>query len=198
MKRIATAVLLSFFVAAAGAEPLFISDKLVVSVYAEANQDSEKLTTLDSGDAVEALEKAEGYTKVKLSDGREGWVRSSYLVGQAPAVVRLKELEKERSTAPSAASAATSEELKQLKEQNASLNEQVRLLKNSTVQSSPLPAPQPAAVPSSTGNLNTPLPVHVLKWGGAIALCTGIVGFALGYRTLAKRIERKYGKLKIY
>src|SRR5882724_2017395 len=69
------------------ADQLFVSDKLVISVYTEANQDSDKLTTIDSGDAVEALEKAEGYTHIRLADGREGWVKSSYLNAQTPAIV---------------------------------------------------------------------------------------------------------------
>jgi len=73
------------------ADQLFVSDKLVISVYTEANQDSDKLTTIDSGDAVEALEKAEGYTHIRLADGREGWVPAELLSNEGAETTVLQD-----------------------------------------------------------------------------------------------------------
>ena len=111
MKRIAVGILAALMVAAAQAEPMYISDKLVVNVYAEADLESSKVTTLDSGDAVEAIEKVDSFTHVRLPDNREGWIKSSYLSSQVPAIVRLKELEQERGAsapAPSTRAGSTS------------------------------------------------------------------------------------------
>lgn len=186
----------------AHAEQVFVSDKLVVSVYAEANQESEKLTTLESGDAVELIEKAEGYARIKLADGREGWIRSSYLSPQMPAVLRLKQLESERSPAPAATApaAAMIEEIKQLKEQNGALHSEVAALKAAASQK-PAEASVAAApernVAKAPRSDDDDITLHALKWSAGIGLAAGIIGFALGYRAIAKRIERKYGKLKI-
>lgn len=172
------------------AEQVFISDKLVVGVYTEANQESERLTTLESGAAVEALEKTEGFTRVKLSDGREGWVRSTYLTTQTPAVVRVRELEKERGADTTAIS-----ELQRLKEINTTLANELAALKSEihTRAQENQPSIGPPESPSRVSVV-----IHVIKWTTAIALAAGVLGFALGHRRIAKRIERKYGKLKIY
>lgn len=206
MKLKGCASALGLFVAAsANAETQYISDKLVVSVYAEANQESEKLTTLDSGDAVDALEKAEGYTRVKLSDGREGWIRSNYLSTQVPAIVRVKELEKERGSGGTSIPAAVSEELKSLKEHNAALRNEVEGLKQAaqTVShnDSSAATSSKAAAPQTSSIVNNPIEAsagHAWKWGVPIGVGGILLGFAFGYRALAKKIERKYGKLKIY
>lgn len=187
------------------AQQQYISDKLVVNVYAEANQESTKLATLESGDAVESLEKADTYTRIRLTDGREGWIKSSYLTSQPPATVRLKELEKERGASATTPDAQLAQELKQAKEHNAALQSEIATLKQNAQQSAPAVAPPAAAAPEPVGVLQGPqestghstLPLHY--WSvPAIALVAGAIGYLFGYRTLARRIRRKYGNVKIY
>ncbi len=206
MKRITTIVLLSTLsmsaFVSAHAEQLFVSDKLVIGVYAQANQESEKLASLESGDAVDAIEKIEGYTHVKLTDGRQGWIKSSYLSAQASAAVRLKELEKERAASAASIPAHVAEELKQLKEQNTTLRDEVDALKKAAAQKAAIKPTPPANTSSSLkerdNKLEEDLPLHALEWGAGIAAIAVVFGFFLGHRTIVRRIERKYGKLKIY
>jgi hypothetical protein len=199
MKRIAFGALAALAMTAAQAEPMYVSDKLVVNVYAEADQESSKVTTLDSGDAVEVIEKLDAYSHVRLADDREGWIKSSYLTSLAPAIVRLRELEKEQPASAPAPSAQLVDELKQLKEQNSTLQAELAAAK--------LPAPTVAiAAPPPQGRVDsaqgTDAPTsswrHPLGWGGSFALLGGVIGFALGYQALARRIRRKYGSVKIY
>jgi uncharacterized protein YgiM (DUF1202 family) len=200
MKLVGRALSLLMLATVAQAETLYVSDKLVVSVYAEANQESERLATLDSGDSVEALEKVEGYTRVKLQDAREGWIRSNYLSAQVPAIVRVKELEKERASANTALPAAVGEELKALKEQNASLRSELQNLKQAAETVS-ADVPSKPAAPERSSVISNPVEapaMHAWKWGVPIAVAGILLGFAFGYRSLAKKIERKYGKLRIY
>jgi SH3-like domain-containing protein len=202
MTRIA-GLLATLLMAAAQAEPMYISDKLVVNVYTEADQESSKLTTLDSGDAVEVLETAEVFAHVRLPDSREGWIKSSYLSNQVPAIVRLKELEKTRSAASAAPSAQLVEELKQLKEQNVALQAELSAAKAPATKS-----PSPAARTETTSQSapahselhvdSPPSSLHSVSWGAGFALIGGLSGFALGYQALARRIRRKYGSVKIY
>jgi hypothetical protein len=181
----------------ANAETLFVSDKLVIGVYTEANQDSEKLSNLESGDAIEVLEKAEGYVRARISDGREGWIKSSYLTAQTPAAVRVKELERERNK-PTGAPPQMVEQLKQLQQQNAALNAELAALKQ------PAPAMHPVSISDSTPILvkarlnDAPFWTDALKWAAGAAVLSGLIGYALGYRVISNRIRRKYGSLRIF
>ncbi|HYM36170.1 MAG TPA: TIGR04211 family SH3 domain-containing protein [Steroidobacteraceae bacterium] len=197
MKHIASLILLAAFAMAAQAEQMFVSDKLIVSVYAEANQDSEKIDQLESGAALEVIEKAEGYTHVHLANGRDGWIKSSYLSSQTPAIVRVKELEKERASSTNTIPAQAAAELKQLQEQNSALRTEVDTLKKAaaTVRTKQATETKPS---TQVIKFDTPSLLQALEWGAAIAVAGGITGFAIGYGMISQRIKRKYGKLKIY
>ena len=197
----------ALLVAAAYAEPMYIHDKLVVSVYAEADQESDKVSTVESGDAVETLEKADLYTRVRLNDGREGWIKSSYLSAQPPAVLRLRELEKQGAAAPATTSSA---ELETLKAQNAALQSEVVTLKQAVATAArpamPMERSGTSMIPSTnTGHLEGPVPDAApfpiwqhLGWGSAVLAIGAALGFTWGYQLLARRIRRKYGNVKIY
>jgi uncharacterized protein YgiM (DUF1202 family) len=84
---------------AAPAEPLrrlFVSDKLVLNVYSEPEQAGSRVATLETGDAVDEIERGQGFVRVRLTDGREGWVGSNYLTTDAPAVVQLRDLQRQQ------------------------------------------------------------------------------------------------------
>jgi SH3 domain protein len=195
MKKSLPVIGLLALAAVAHADPAYVSDKLVVSVYAEANQDSDKIETLESGAQVDAMEKNEGYTHVKLTDGREGWIKSTYLTAQAPAIVRVKELER----ASSAPSPKLQEELKQLQAENGTLRGEVDSLKKAAAAARAQPVvmkkdPEPVTIHTE----EAPSQLNILSWGAASTIMGGLIGFGLGYRSLAKRIRDKYGNLKIY
>ncbi|HTE42841.1 MAG TPA: hypothetical protein VK629_18610 [Steroidobacteraceae bacterium] len=196
--------------ATAHSATLYVNDKLVVGVYPEMESEDGKLANLETGDAVEELERQDKSIKVRMSDGREGWVKANYLSAQPPAIVRLKELQAAGGgTAPSP---PNTQELTQLKEHNATLQKEVEKLKQAAAaQPAPVavqpvvaqraanePAPGNGSGPASTSA--TPVAMdqraHMLWAGGALAL--GALGFLIGYQTLARRIRHKYGRVKIY
>ena len=88
----------------AGASTAYVSDELVLGVYAEQTSQGQRLATLHSGAGVETLGVSGEFTQVRLNDGTIGWVKSTYLTTQEPAKVRLKHLEEEldrsRATTP--------------------------------------------------------------------------------------------------
>ena len=112
------AVLLAL-AARAGAGTAYVSDELVLGVYAEQNGQGQRLATLHSGANLETLGTSGEFTQVRLSDGTNGWVKSSYLTTQVPATARLKqlqdELDRSRATTPALAEAAARSEVEQLK-----------------------------------------------------------------------------------
>ena len=104
---------------AAGAAPAYVSDELVLGVYAEQNGQGQRLTTLHSGASVETLAVNGEFTQVQLAGGVTGWVKTAYLTTHEPATVRLKQLQDEMdrtgATTPALAEAAARSELAQLK-----------------------------------------------------------------------------------
>ena len=185
------ALSLTLLTARVTATTAYVSDELVLGVYSEQNNQGQRLTTLHSGAKVETLAVNGDFTQVRLSDGTTGWVKSAYLTTQEPAVVRIKqlqdELDRSRATTPALAEAAARSELEQLKRELA------------TKQG------EPVATLTSPGSSAAVAGAGVHKASSARAwievattLAALIVGFCLGYATLARRIRHKYGGLKVY
>lgn len=177
--------------------PAYVSDELVLGVYAEQNNQGQRLATLHSGSSVEALAANGEFTQVRLSDGTTGWVKSAYLTTKEPAVVRVKQLEEEldqrRATTPALAEAAARKEVERLTRELEQARAEVAAARDTT---SPAIGPAAAAPAGGfrtpSGSITGPLIAAV-----AVALALG-GGFWLGYATLARRIKRKFGGLKVY
>ena len=164
------ALLLALAVADTGlAATAYVTDELVLGVYAAQNTQGVRLATLHSGAAVEALSTLGEATQVRLADGTTGWVKSAYLITSQPATVRLKllqdELDRNRSTKPTLAEAAERSEV-------ARLTRQLQIHGGAT-----------AAPP----------------WGWLAGLLMALAcGFWAGYATLARRVKYKFGGIKVY
>jgi SH3 domain protein len=184
----------------------FVSDKLVLNVYAEPDQSSARVATIQTGDVVEELERAANMVRVRLEDGREGWVGASYLTSDAPAAARLRELQRQQKTETHGPDKESADQIVRLKKENAALKSQVTEL-----QSRPTAPAAPAIeaaqiIPTSTAevvNEETELagaaPVGGAWLGWLIAvMLTGALGFASGYQMLARRLRKRFGALKIY
>jgi SH3-like domain-containing protein len=170
------------------AAPAYVSDELVLGVYAEENNQGQRLATLHSGSSVETLAQNGDFTQVRLTDGTTGWVKSAFLTTKEPATVRIKQLEEEldrsRATTPALAEAAARREVEQLKQELGAKQAQLDAALGAT--------PTPRA-PSATA-IGTP-GVIMAGIGAALGLAGG---FWLGYATLARRVRQKFGGIKVY
>jgi uncharacterized coiled-coil protein SlyX len=183
------------------AEQMYVADKLVINVYAEADQASERLTTLETGDRVETLDRTEDFVFVRLSDDREGWVGENYLTTDQPAAIRLRELEGEYKAAAQQAQKKLNEEIAGLQKQNATLQSQLDDLKQKAAAPPVVPEPAVAATPQPA-----PAEAHpaarktsfAWMWAPLALLAGGASGYLLGYQALARRIRNKFGGVKIY
>jgi hypothetical protein len=172
------------------AETTYVIDQLVVGVTATAEAESERVGQVKSGDKLEVIERDGDQTHIKVSGGRDGWVKSSYLTNEPPPQVRLTE---------------RTAEVEKLKTQGDKLKQDVTRLEgelaaaraahNSTSDAPPLPAPIHDTVflrePERQSSISWPL---LLGVAGVMLL----VGFIAGWTTLDRRIRQKYGGLKIY
>jgi hypothetical protein len=167
----------------------YVTDQLVLNVYAGQNQQGERLATLHSGARVETLAAAADFTQVRLPDGVTGWVKSSYLTTDEPAAVRVKQLEEEldrsRATTPALAEAAAKSETERLERELADKQAQ---LDAALALRAPAAGAPPAARPHTLG----------AGLGLGIGAAAAALGFWAGYAALARRVRRKFGGLKVY
>jgi SH3 domain protein len=175
------------------AETAYVSDQLVLNVYTEQNQQGQRLATLHSGARVETLAASGDFTQVRLPDGTTGWVKSAYLTTDEPATVRLKqlqdELDRSRATTPALAEAAAKSDLERRERDLADLK--ARLEERQARLDAALAARAPVA------GAAPPRPLGAGLWLG-VGLGAGALGFWGGYATLARRVRRKFGGLKVY
>ena len=136
---------------------LFVSDKLVLNVYSEADQSGSRVASIETGDAVDELERDQGFVRIRLGDGREGWVGANYLTTDAPAAVQLRELQRQQKNT-NQADKKSADEIARLKKESESLQAQLKELKAAApaapaaddgVLEGASPAPQPLAAVAS-------------------------------------------------
>lgn len=191
--KYAAGLLLTVTAVQAIAATSYVTDELVLGLYAEENNQGQRLATLHSGAVLETLSVSGEFTQVRLPDGTTGWVKSTYLTGKEPAVVRVKQLEEEldrsHATTPALAEAAARNEVVQLK----------RELDEARAALARVPLPSAGGAGALTTAPVAAVPVATSGWlagGGIIVSLVG--GFWLGYATLARRVRSRFGGLKVY
>ena len=149
------------------------------------------MATLHSGATLETLGVSGEFTQVRLPDGTTGWVKTSYLTAQEPAVVRVKQLQEEldrsRATTPALAEAAARNEVLQLKRELDEARAAVRTA----------PAAEAGAGGASTMAAAPMASVSAWLAGGGM-LAALAAGFWFGYATLARRVRSRFGGLRVY
>ena len=73
------------------ADPTYVIEQLVVSVSSTSDAESERVGQVKSGDKLEVIEREGDATHVKLSNGKDGWIKSAYLTSDPPLQTRLTE-----------------------------------------------------------------------------------------------------------
>jgi hypothetical protein len=203
----AAVLLLALALPAAEAEAAtaYVTDELVLGVYANPKGEGPRLATLHSGATVETLGPGGETTPVRLADGTTGWVKTAYLTSSAPAVVRIKQLQDEldrtHATTPELAEAAERSEVLRLKSELEQA-EHAASAANATPGATPGAAVDEAAVAAATTGAGSPERTSLWTWPVLGWLCCVLaalcVGFWLGHALLARRIREKFGGMKVY
>jgi SH3-like domain-containing protein len=195
-------LLLALLAVRAVAATAYVSDELVLGVYAEQNNQGQRLATLHSGTSVETLAESGDFTQVRLNDGTTGWVKSAFLTTKEPAIVRVKQLEEEldrsRATTPALAAAAARSEVEQLTRQLAAKQAEIDAARTPNAPPVGTREGNPGGNP---GGQLTEAPAAARGTVGILAAAVLVAlgsGFWLGYATLARRIRHKFGGLKVY
>jgi len=67
------------------AETLYVTDRILLGIHQQADEQSPILKSIPSGSSVTVVSKQGDFTKIKLQDGTQGWVVASFLVKNKPA-----------------------------------------------------------------------------------------------------------------
>jgi SH3 domain protein len=126
------------FPVCAQAEAVFVTDSLKLKLRDTASNDAKVVTSLDSGQKLTLLEKQKRFTRVRTSDGKQGWVQSWFLTDKPPATYYVASLTKENESLTNKLASAisklknfdseTSRENDQLKSSVASLSKMIESL----------------------------------------------------------------------
>jgi len=171
---------------AAAAEALYVVEQLVVSISSTPDAGGEHIASLKSGDRVELIERSGDAAHVRLANGKDGWLRSSYLSTEQPLRPRLQQSEAEVTGLKA-----------QVSRLEAQLSGASSLRAAAPLAAAPEEAAAAAPAPlfSAAGEAAAP---RVWPWAVLSAALALVVGFALGWWMLDRSIRRKYGGLKIY
>lgn len=114
----------AFWAQNAGAEKLYVTDVLWLTLRSEPKFGSETLKAIQSGQALERIATAENWAQVQLPDGTTGWVLEKYLTPHMTAGNQLKILQN-KFTASEAQIGALRQENERLKEDNQKLRNEL-------------------------------------------------------------------------
>jgi Bacterial SH3 domain len=190
---------------AAAGESLYVIEQLVVNVNSTPDASGERIATVRSGERVEVLERLRDEVHVRLGDGRDGWIRASYLSVDEPLRPRLAQREAE---------------VAQLREDVRGLEAQLEAARAAGKAATGFTAAAIAAADGSSGSAAASMPPAkdraaspvgapfrapadgsaraIWPWVLGAALAALCVGFVLGALTLDRHIRRKFGGLRIY
>lgn len=177
----------------------YVSDLITLKMYKDTTL-NQGLKPLKSGDKVEVLKHDDGYSQVKTRQGVIGWVKSSYLKKNKPAVVRILDVQEEldvlrskhtdllikKTAAPAEqdtglqARVEAAESARQSVEQRLSELETERNVRMNEIR----------ALKNKIGNEDEVRPI--LLWI-ILPILTLITGFFLGYKFLDSKIRARFG-----
>ena len=90
--RILLASLLYLLTQHVNAAEMYVTDRIMLGVHQGADANSTLITSIPSGTSVNIVGKDGDFSKIRLSNGTEGWVLTSYLLQQKPAAAELDDL----------------------------------------------------------------------------------------------------------
>lgn len=114
----------------ASAKAKYISDELIVTVRSGQGNHTAIIKTIKSGERIDILEETEtGYSRIKTSDGTEGWIRTQFVSDEPVAAQKLAKLQ-EKFAAVDATNQSLKKENKELHADKAKLEESLTKLQN--------------------------------------------------------------------
>ena len=109
--------------AVAFAETMYVTDLLKLPLRTGPTTEYKILALVESGQRLEVVEPGDNWSKVRLPNGKEGYVLNRYLVAQPTAAIQLREMQGKYTT--------LREQVKKLSEENNRFKEENKTFKTS-------------------------------------------------------------------
>jgi len=79
----------------AAAQDSWVKDEVQINLRTGPGNQYRITDNLETGDSVRIVQRGDGWTLVRLADGREGWVPAGFLMDEPPAATRVARMEHE-------------------------------------------------------------------------------------------------------
>lgn len=189
-------VLLPLWAMPAAAETVYVTDRLLLGLYAERGDQGQRLKLLTSGTALEVVERQGAFARVRSPEDIEGWVKTAFLVDEKPAALRVAEMEQEAERLNREierlmrnSKAALSEELQQrLGEAETELADAREQVQNLELELGDLRELEQRVRAEQ---------VTSVLWVAGAAVVSLLIGALAGYRLYDRRLRERFSGLRI-
>jgi SH3 domain protein len=181
----------------AGAETAYVTDILRLGIHQAQDTSDRAFENLVSGSELEVLERIPNFARVRTADGREGWVKSAYLVIEKPAQLRVAEVEAELElmrtdlAASQAAQSKAESEAERVSREMAANTNSADAIEDTLAKLTEENATYEARLESYRGALP-------LAWVAAALVLVLAAGFIAGLWSLDAIIRKRHGGFRIY
>jgi SH3 domain protein len=185
-----------------GAETLYVTDTLRLSLYQEPRGNAEVIKLMTSGDALEVLEKKGAYARVRTAQGQEGWAKLGFLVAEKPAVLVIEESQAEIErlnetieTLRAADDGSLEKRLGELEAEAQSLGDQLEeAVRDRDAALERVASLEEALNPDS----ETERRMRRALVAAAIIATVAVIGFVAGLKVMETRVRRRFGGMKVW
>ncbi len=117
-------VWLGLFANQSAAETMYVTDELKLTLRSGPSMENRILAIVETGQSMEVLEAGNDWSKVRLTDGKEGWVLTRYLTDKPTSNILLSDLQKKYDSLSSEFQALKGDHA-QIKEENEQLKSEL-------------------------------------------------------------------------
>jgi SH3 domain protein len=196
-KQVLLCLVLGAWAGGAGAETVYVTDSLRLGLHATIDTSDKPIENLVSGTAVEVLERDSSFAHVRLADGREGWVKATFLVADKPAAARVLELEAQRGGFENAAAAAKTAQVA-AEQQLAELRSELQTTSGSSESIKETIARLELENVAYIERLERYRHTLPLAWVLPAVVVALVAGFLVGLWWLDALIRRRHGGFRVY
>ncbi len=181
----------------AGAETAYVTDILRLGLHEAQDTSDRPFQTLISGAELEVLQRVPNFAEVRTVDGRQGWVKSAYLVTDKPAQLIVAETE--------AALASVRQDLVAEQQARAAAEAELHQLLNSAESRLGQAVAMEARIEELSarnaeleGQLDQYRSVVPFSWAASAVVASLLGGFFLGLWALDAYVRHRHGGFRLY
>jgi len=178
-------------------ETAYVTDVLRLGLHKAQDTSDQPIQTLISGAELEVLRRIPNFAEVVTQDGKQGWVKSAFLVADKPAQLIVAETQAELESAHAALAAEEQARIAAETELNRLINDSESKLGQAISMSARI---------EELEHLNTELETQVetyrsvvpFEWAASAVVASLLGGFFLGLWSLDAYIRHRHGGFRVY